>query len=278
MVPAAVGFQCRSCVKADNRASRQNQGVYGGRRSHNPRTTSFVLIGVNAAVWMVIQATSFTGFGDRVVDFLGLSPTGICLVTGESNTYWGGVGQAECQAMANGTWMPGVADGAWWQVVTSIFTHVSILHIALNCLTLFFLGPALESLIGRTRFLATYFTAGLVGSLAVYWMAPLVSMSYGGSGSLFGLMGALLVLLYKRRMDVRQLLMWLGINVLITFVNLGSISWQAHLGGLVGGAAVACAWAFIPAGADRGRNQWMAVAGLVVLVIVGLMARTQMIA
>ena len=61
--------------------------------------------------------------------------------------------QATCTSHG-ATWMPGVADGAWWQLMTSAFTHVEVLHIAFNMFALYVLGPQLEMVIGRARFLA----------------------------------------------------------------------------------------------------------------------------
>ena len=63
--------------------------------------------------------------------------------------------------------MRGVADGAWWQLVTSMFTHVQLWHIGFNMLALYILGPQLEMLLGRWRFLALYLLSGLSGSAFV---------------------------------------------------------------------------------------------------------------
>jgi membrane associated rhomboid family serine protease len=273
MVPAAVGFQCPECVRAGTRATRQNQGPYGGAQSRNPRQTSIILIVVNAIVWAVLQVAQLAGLQYRIVWFLGLLPRGVCSSVTEPGSYWPAVSKVLCRANAGGTWIPGVVDGAWWQVFTSIFTHVSILHIAMNCLTLWFLGPPLESWLGRTRFLTTYLVAGLFGSLAVYCLSAEQSLSYGGSGSLFGLMGALLIILWRQKADVRQLLLWLGLNIVVTFVG-ASISWQAHMGGLVGGVLLAGVWVFVPSSAHRDRVQWGLVGVLGVVLVVGFAART----
>ena len=275
MIPAAVGFQCPQCVRQHAKTSRQNRGVYGGERSANPRLTTITIIVINAVVWGVIQLAGLAKVQYRVVQFLGLLPRGVCMASDQA--YYPGLDHAGCQGIG-GVWVPGVADGAWWQIFTSIFTHVAILHIAMNCLTLWFLGPALESMLGRVRFLVTYVVAGLVGSLTVYWLSAVTSLSYGGSGSLFGLMGALLFILWRQKADVRQLLMWLGLNVVITVIGYGTISWQAHLGGLVGGVVLAGIWVLVPHDSRRERTQWLAVGGLVVLIAVGLVARTLMLA
>jgi membrane associated rhomboid family serine protease len=277
MVPAAVGFQCPDCVKTHTRATRKNLGIFSGQLSNDSRHTSMILIGINAIVWGIIQLSSYFGIQDRIVTFLGLLPQGICAVADSSGGFYSGVGQASCQMIPTAVWIPGVADGAWWQIFTSLFTHVSFLHIGVNCLSLWFLGPPLEAMLGRTRFLTTYVIAGLFGSVAVYWLSAPISLSYGGSGSLFGLMGALLILLWKRRADVRQLLAWLGINVLITFIGGGSISWQAHMGGLVGGGLVACAWVFVPPSSTRTRTQGVLIGVLVAIIAIGLVVRTAML-
>ena len=279
MIPAAVGYQCPECVRAHTKATRQNQGPYGGTLSKNPRVTSIVIIAINAAVWGVIQIAGLMGIQEKVVEFLGLLPQGMCMASTTPGSYYPQAHSlTQCLTMPGGEWVPGVADGAWWQLFTSIFTHVAIWHIGVNCLTLWFLGPPLESVLGRVRFLTTYIVAGLFGSLSVYWLAPPDSFSYGGSGSLFGLMGALLVILWKQKGDVRQLLMWLGLNIVITFVGGASISWQAHLGGLVGGALIACIWAFVPPSAHRGRTQWILIGAALIIIIAGLIARTFILA
>ena len=90
------------------------------------------------------------------------------------------------------TWVHGVADGAWWQLVTSMFTHVEIWHIGFNMLALWILGPQLEAVMGRVRFLGLYFLSGLAGSACVYWLADQQVQTVGASGAIFGLMGALL--------------------------------------------------------------------------------------
>ena len=278
MVAAPVGFQCPECVRSYARVSRLNEGQYGGRRSYDPKLTSIVLIIVNAVVWGVIWIAGRAGMQDRVVDLLGLAPQGMCASAGHPGAYYGDVGPSACGMIPDGVWVPGVADGAWWQLFTSIFTHVSVWHIAVNCLSLWFIGPQLESVLGRVRFLATYLVAGLFGSLAVYWLSDPQSISLGGSGSLFGLMGALLVVFWRERLDVKQLLMWIGLNVLITVLNLDVISWQAHLGGFVGGAVLAGVWVLIPPSPARAKWQWLAVGALVVVIGVGIGVRTAMLA
>jgi membrane associated rhomboid family serine protease len=273
MIPAAVGFQCPECVVEGTRATRQNQGPYGGERSGNPALTSIVLIVINAAVWLLITLTG--GGSSPWLYRLGLLPDGVCLL-GDGRL----VPNAEagaCAVFGNATeFVPGVADGAWWQLLTSAFTHVDLMHIGFNMLALWFLGPQLERVIGRTRFLALYLLSALAGSAAVLWLSADYSLTFGASGAVFGLMGALLVLALKVRGNVQGVLIWLGLNVAYTFLGTG-ISWQGHLGGLVGGAVIAAILAYAPR-ENRGRVQALGLAGFGVLLCVLIAVRVLQLA
>jgi membrane associated rhomboid family serine protease len=154
--------------------------------------------------------------------------------------------------------VPGVADGAYWQLLTSAFTHVEIWHIGFNMLALYILGPQLEMILGRARFLALYLISALVGSTFVYWLGGEHTPTVGASGAIFGLMAALLVVAIKARGDVQGLLVLVAVNVAITVFGRGFISWQGHLGGFVGGLLLACALVYAP----RSRRTAWQVAGL----------------
>lgn len=243
MRDAAVGFQCPSCVDEGKKATRSGRTAYGGLRPTNASTTSGVLIAINAAVWIAILATG--GAGSRLVDLLGLRPNGICDVGR------GGIDVPEqiCTTQG-GTWLPGFADGAYWQVLTSGFTHVTIMHIAFNMLALWVIGPQLEVALGRVRFLALYLLSLLAGSAVVLWAGSEYQLTLGASGAIYGLFGALLIVARKVGADMRSLWALIAVNVFITFA-VPNISWQGHLGGFVGGAAVAAILVYAPRGAQR---------------------------
>ncbi len=269
MIPAAVGFQCPECVAAGARQTRQNQGPYGGERSKNPALTTIVLIVTNAALWLVYLLTG--GQASWWYWRLVLSPTGNCVVSADPNQYYPNANALDCASLgAQATWVPGVADGAYWQLLTSAFSHIDPIHLGFNMLALWFLGPQLERVIGRARFLALYFVSALTGSAAVLWLSDPHSLTLGASGAVFGLLGALLVLVVKVRGNVQSILMWLGLNLVYTFMGPGSISWQGHLGGLVGGALIAAIIAYAPK-PNRTRLQWTGIAAVAV-VTVGLIA------
>jgi membrane associated rhomboid family serine protease len=140
----------------------------------------------------------------------------------------------------------GVSEEAFWQLFTSMFTHLEVWHVFFNLMALYLLGPQLEHLLGRTRFTLLYLLSGLVGSVTVYWLAAPSSMTIGASGAIFGLMGALLVVARKIGADTSALLALIGINTVITVLGAQYISWQGHLGGLVGGLVLATALVYAP--------------------------------
>lgn len=269
MRDAAVGFQCPSCVAEGARSTRSGRTAYGGLRSSNPGATSLALIVVNAAVWVLITVTG--GFRSAWVDRLALLADGRC--ANAFSIYPPRVGEQVCPLVSpNATWVPGVLDGAWWQVGTSMFTHVEAWHIGFNMLALWFLGPQLEMALGRWRFLALYLLSGLWGSAFVLWLSSPSTQTVGASGAIFGLMGALLVVGIKVRGNVQPILLWIGINVVITVVGRGLISWQGHLGGLLGGVVVAAVLVYAPRGR---RTVWQAIglASLTALALLALVAR-----
>lgn len=271
MISASVGFQCPECVRQGARETRQNEGPFGGERSKNPALTSIVLIGINVAVWLAITLTG--GNSSILVRLLALVPDGRCWSVAQPGAFYPGASTSTmCQLVGgDGVWQPGALNGAWWQLITSGFTHVEILHIGMNMLALWFLGPPLEQALGRARFLAAYGISLLAGSASVLWFADPNTLTLGASGAIFGLIGALLVLTIKVGGDVRTVLIWLGINVAYTFIGSG-ISWQGHLGGLVGGLAASAIIAFAPR-QSRAATQWAGLAALAVAVLATIGAR-----
>jgi membrane associated rhomboid family serine protease len=274
MISAAVGFQCPECVSAGARETRQNEGAYGGTRSANPALTSIVLIVLNAIVWVAILLTG--GYGSRLGYLFALLPLGQCASISEPGSYYPNAGQAVCTAINDGTWIPGVAQGAYWQLLTGAFTHVEVWHIGFNMLALWFLGPGLERVLGRGRFLAVYLISALAGSTAVLWLSDPGTQTVGASGAIFGLLGSLLVIAYKVHGDVRNVLIWLGINVAYTFLGNG-ISWQGHMGGLVAGALTAAIIVYAPR-TNRVRVQWLGLAGVALLMLALIVVRVLQLA
>ncbi|MBD8868005.1 rhomboid family protein [Nocardioides donggukensis] len=261
MRQAAVGFQCPTCVAEGAKATRSGRTAYGGLRPTNASLTSSVLIGINVAVWIAVLATG--GAASRLISILGLRPTGICFVRGGTDQYWPSAVESTCgtSRFEFGEWVPGVADGALWQLLTSTFVHAEVWHIGFNMLALWILGPQLEMAIGRARFLTLYLGSGLAGSAMVFWLSGTGTLTAGASGSIFGLLAALLVLAWRVRGNVQPILLWVGLNVVITVTGREFISWQGHLGGFLGGLALMGLFVLAP----RERRTTWQVAGTVLL-------------
>ncbi|MEV7692951.1 rhomboid family intramembrane serine protease [Microbacterium sp. NPDC089189] len=122
-----------------------------------------------------------------------------------------------------------------WRLLTGTLVHSSLWHVGLNMLALWMLGRGLEPLLGHMRFLALYLIGALGGSVAVALLAP-NSFVVGASGAIFGLFGALVVIGRHIGAEITGILIILAINFAIGFLPGMTISWQAHLGGLVAGA------------------------------------------
>jgi membrane associated rhomboid family serine protease len=267
MRPASVGFQCPECVREGAKSMRSGRTAYGGLRPTDASTTSIALIGVNAVIWVAIVATG--GFASRLFELLALTPNSYCDFGRGVNT----LPEAACSS-AGGTYVLGVSDGAYWQLVTSMFTHVQFWHIGFNMLALWVLGPQLEMAVGRARFLALYFLSGLAGSALVYWAGPELGGTHGASGAIFGLMGALLIVAIKVQGDVRSILIWIGLNFVVTFLFSSRISWQGHLGGFIGGLAIGAILVYAPRGPRRTLFQVGGMAGVGFLIGLAIVTRT----
>jgi membrane associated rhomboid family serine protease len=257
MHPASVGFQCPDCLKEGARTTRQARTAYGGRLPTKAGRVTMALIGINAVAFLLVTASG--GSRSDLLHRLWLLPRSACIEVAPNG---------RCAQIASG-----VADGAYGELVTSMFTHVQVWHIGFNMLALYIIGPQLETILGHARFLALYLLSGLVGSATVYWLADERSPTIGASGAIFGLMAALLVVAVKVRGDVQGLLTLVAVNVVITVLGASFISWQGHLGGFVGGAVLASVLVYAP---RRQRTRWQVVglAAVAAAVAVAVVLRT----
>lgn len=138
-----------------------------------------------------------------------------------------------------------ILQGQVWRLFTPIFLHGSILHIAFNMYALFYFGRMIERYYGRVRYLGLFLLGGFSGNVISFMFSPYQSL--GSSTSIFGLLGAVGVLLYQNREifgpRARQLLSQV---ILIAIVNLvidlapsSGIDYWGHIGGLIGGTMFA---------------------------------------
>jgi rhomboid protease GluP len=141
---------------------------------------------------------------------------------------------------AGANYGPAVLHGEWWRLVTSMFLHGGLLHLALNGWALYQLAGLFEIWLGSARLLLVYFVSGIAGSLASAFISDVPSV--GASGAIFGLLGALISFLLRRHEDLTpqaksllmQLVGWAVINVVFGF-SVKGIDNAAHLGGAAAG-------------------------------------------
>jgi membrane associated rhomboid family serine protease len=219
MIPASVGFQCPECVRqgaASVRAPRRGSGLRSAATRWGGVTLS--LIALNVGMFLV-TAVSAGLDGNRPLDNY------------RSSVF---VWLAQMPVF--------VEMGDWWRLITAAFLHIGPLHLAMNMLALLLFGSELERQLGRWRYLTLYLVAALGGTTAIQLFGDPTGFVAGASTAIYGLLGALGVLLLASRQDVRGLLTLLAINVFISF--LPGVSLLGHLGGLVTGAAVAAVLVF----------------------------------
>ena len=244
MKSASVGFQCPECVAEGAKTIRQARTVFGGRVTSEAGRVSLALIGLNVLVFLI-------GFG--VPDL---------------NLRFGNLAIAR-----NGFELIGVAEGEYYRLITAAFLHANLIHILFNMFALAQLGPTLEQALGRARFLALYLLSALGGSVLSYWLSSPGQLGVGASGAIFGLFGAYYVVVRRLGGDTQSILVLLGINLLITF-TVPNIDWRAHLGGLVTGAVIAAAFAYVPRGPRQSTQHAAVCAGVAVVLALAVAART----
>src|SRR5271166_3931067 len=137
---------------------------------------------------------------------------------------------------------PYTLSGQWWRLLTYMFLHGGLFHIAMNMWCLWNLGTLCESLYGRWTYAAVYLITGVAGGLASVAWNPSV-LSVGASGAIFGLAGALIASFYLGEFSLpkiaiggtlRSLVVFAGFNLFFGGV-VGGIDNACHIGGLVSG-------------------------------------------
>jgi rhomboid protease GluP len=201
---------------------------------------TYLLVGINCAVFAYMVAHKVSAFNPTVAQLMhyGADNAGIVLV-----------------------------DGEWWRIVSAMFVHVGIIHLATNMWCLWNLGLLAEPLMGAWGVLAVYILTGAAGNLlstCVNWIwyhqdwnrfhdVAVFPAGAGASGAVFGIAGALIILLNSKRLPVppielkklrRSVIYFAGLNLIIGFsVSVGTsvigtginIDNMAHLGGFTCG-------------------------------------------
>ncbi|RZU33826.1 rhomboid family intramembrane serine protease [Blastococcus saxobsidens] len=215
MIPASVGFQCPECVREGAATVRRVRSTGSGLRGAVARwgAVPLALIAANVAMFLVTAVSA---------GLAGSAPL---------DNYRSPVFEALAQVPLL------VQLGEPWRLLTAAFLHIGLVHLALNMLALLVFGSELERQLGRWRFLGLYLVSALGGSTVIQLFGEPLRPVAGASTAIYGLLGALGVLMVLRRQDIRGILVLLAINVFISF--LPGVSLLGHLGGLVTGAVVA---------------------------------------
>ncbi|MGW6686479.1 rhomboid family intramembrane serine protease [Streptomyces sp. NPDC054961] len=240
MISASVGFQCPECVRGGSGtghgpAANAPRTLAGGVVAADPHLVTKILIGINLALFLA--AAAFPGLTLQLE------------LLGRYRELEGGP-------------LEGVSTGEYYRLLTSTFLHVEWWHVFGNMVGLWFLGGPLEEALGRARYLTVYLLSALGGSALVYLLTEPNAATLGASGAVFGLLGATLVLARRKRYEMRPLITMLVFMLVLTFApSFGglSVSWQAHIGGLVTGALLALGllWPATGSGArKRALVQW----------------------
>ncbi len=198
---------------------------------------TYLLVGINCAVFLAMVANGVS---------IGSPTTGQLMHFGANNA--GSV----------------LINGEWWRIVTAMFVHVGILHLATNMWCLWNLGLLAEPLMGSAGVLAVYILTGAAGNLLstdINWLFPIrdgaggvfFPAGAGASGAVFGIAGALIVLLKSNRLPVppfelkklrKSVIYFAALNLVLglsisggnMFLHSGlNIDNMAHLGGFACG-------------------------------------------
>lgn len=253
-LPAAQG-QDDGAPRRDRKATPYERGEAVREAlldNTRPPVMTFLLIGANVAVFLVELALTVRKNIPLQDCVLSMDPT-ILHQTGSVDFL-------------------DILHGEWWRLLTSCFVHIGYLHIGVNMYALYNVGPPIERLLGRWRYLLLYLVAGFggscVGVIGQFGCA-------GASGAICGLLGALAAWTFLNRQFLPPPLLaslqrYLVVNTfLIVAISLwGRVSWSGHLGGAAFGLVAAALLNWQRFGSRPVR--WLALLAVLALPLVGV--------
>lgn len=137
-----------------------------------------------------------------------------------------------------GRWPP-LISAEPWRLLTAVFLHAGLLHLAFNILAIASVGPQIEELYGRATMIGMFVITGVLANVGALQVGKL-AVGIGASGGLMGLIG--IIAGYGQRLGTARgrglrdaMLKWSAYTIIFGFV-VGADNW-AHLFGLIGGAA-----------------------------------------
>lgn len=245
---ASVGQQCVECVRGGNRGARSARTAFGGRPSA-AATVTWAIIGLNVLLYLIQLADP--SLADQ------------WMMLGYASVGYGGP-------------MQGVAAGQWYRLITAAFLPgpgtTGLMDIAFNMWALYVVGPNLERVLGKTRYIALYLLSAVGGNVLYYFLVAQNQPALGASGAIFGLFAGLFIVARKLRLNIGGIATVIVVNLVFSFV-IARIAWQAHVGGLIVGALLTAAYAYAPR-KNRTLIQAAATVAVFALLVVGVIIRT----
>jgi membrane associated rhomboid family serine protease len=232
---ATIGHQCPECVAEGRRTQRPARTALGGGAAGRGGYVTKTLIGLNAAVAVIVAVVGGTE------SLAGGAWGGLLGGSTEVHQHFAMLGYA---SYFEGGPPHGVAAGEYYRLFTAMFLHFGIIHLLMNMWALWILGRPLEAWFGSARFLGIYLVCGLGGNVAAYVFQP-YALSAGASTAIFGLFAVLFVALRRMRLSTSSVLPIIIINLIFT-ISVPGISIAGHLGGLVTGAVIGAGVAYAP--------------------------------
>ena len=244
MIPAAVGYQCPTCVEDARREFRRGPGRPLRRGNLSATRILLVLILIGFAIELAVGGPQ-------------------ALMTGPS----------ECKLIQLGAMQPIlIAHGQLWRLFAAMFLHAGLLHIAFNAYALYLFGTIVERDFGTARFLAIFFVTGLLAGVASYAFGSVGEVGVGASGAIFGIFGAFIAYNFRRRhlamaaANLRWAMTLIVLNAVLAF-GFSEIDWRAHVGGLVAGVIAGAAAEGVGTPSQR---RMIALAGFLGLIALGI--------
>lgn len=144
---------------------------------------------------------------------------------------------------------PLTLSGDWWRLLTNIFIHFGIIHLAMNMYCLYTVGVYLEPMLGKIKYAAVYICTGVLASVVSLWWHTEPANSAGASGPVFGVYGVFFALLTSnlipkkiRQPLLQSIAIFVGYNLLYGLK--GGIDNSAHIGGLLSGLVFGYAYVY----------------------------------
>lgn len=210
-----AGEDTRGIVEDIVRVPKQKENIYHNENNGSKDKSGIItktIIGINIFMYLITAFLSGNIFNSniRVLVFLGA----------KVNSF--------------------ISNGQYYRLITAMFLHGGLIHLALNMYALNSIGPLVEMYFGKVKYLIIYFISGILSSYFSYVFSP--SVSIGASGAIFGILGATLIIAYTNRKRggkefLNNIISVIGINLILGF-SIPNVDNFGHIGGLIGGVIV----------------------------------------